>query len=164
MLGGVAVAALASCLAVGFLLKTVVADALGPAQWRADAIALLDLPRVFGVSLAAGPPVLRSRVGGFQDPIYEVLFQLPPGGEAAFLSTNGLRRDATGEAPFGPGLDEAKRELRVHHPGAGALTVTPLSGLVDLLGGDGGYVELFRSGALLEADGQVWVYLVAFGT
>ncbi|MCC6336489.1 MAG: hypothetical protein IT380_21190 [Myxococcales bacterium] len=164
VLGGVAVAALVSCLAVALLLKTVVADALGPEQWRAGAIAPADLPRVYGVSLPARPPLMRSRVGGFQDPIYEVLFQLPPGGEAAFLSTNGLRRDATGEAPFGPGLDEAKRELRVHQSGGGPITVTPLAGFEDLLGGDGGYVELFRSGALLEADGQTWVYLVAFGT
>ncbi|MEW5740238.1 MAG: hypothetical protein AB1938_15000 [Myxococcota bacterium] len=164
VLGVVAVAAVVSCLAAGLLLKKVAEDALGPEKWRADAIAPADLPKVYGVALATRPPVMRSRVGGFQDPIYEVLFLLPPGGEAPFLTANGLRRDATGEVSFGPGLDDAKVELRVHQPGASALTVTPLAGLEDLFGGDGGYVELFRSGALLEADGQTWVYLVAFGT
>lgn len=162
VLGVIAGAALVSCLVVGVLLKHVVDDAFGEAHWKDGAIAEADFPKAFGVRFPARPTVFRSKVGGFQDPIYEGLVKLPAGGKAAFLSANGL-------APM-PGLELAtdieavKDELRAQQPGAGEITVTPLDGPKDLESADGGYVQLFRSSALLEAGGETWVYLVAFGT
>jgi hypothetical protein len=160
VLGVTALAAVVSCLSVTVVLKAVADDALGPPKWRDDAIGWTELPGLFGVRLSAPPPVLRSRVGGFQDPIYEVLFKLPPDGREAFLSTNGLK--LADNLPVD--VDEAKRELRAQQPGASLVTVHSLEGLENLGGEDGGAVELSRFGALLEADGDTWVYLEAWGT
>lgn len=163
VLGVIGVAAVVSCLLVGLLLKKVGDDLFAPAAWKADAIAEADFPKAFGVRFPARPVVLRSRVDGFQDLIYEGLAKLPPGGKEAFLSANGLKA-----APPGLGsvsdLESAKAELRAQQQGAGDITVTVLDGPPDLENVDGGYVELFRSSALLEVDGETWVYLVAFST
>lgn len=164
VLGVIGLAALVACLGVGLVLEHVADDFLGAPKWTDDALAVADLPRVFGVRTPSPPAALRSRVGGFQDPIYEALVKLAPGDEAAFLSTNGLSRASGLTVGFGGEVDGAKAEVRARQPGTAPIAVTPLEGFVDLAGGDGGYVELFRSGALLEADGVTWVYLVAFGT
>jgi hypothetical protein len=162
VLGVIALSAAVSCLVVGVLLKHVVDDALGPARWTADAVPEANFPKAFGVHFPARPVLVRSKVDGFQDVIYEGLVKLPPGGKEAFLSANGL-------SPM-PGLslatdvESAKDELRAQQPGAGDITVTPLDGPKDLERADGGSVEPFRSSALLEAGGETWVYLVAFST
>lgn len=163
VLGVIGVAALVSCLLVGLLLKKVGDELFAPAVWKDDAVAEADFPKVFGVHFSAKPVRYRSKLDGFQDFIYEGLVKLPPGGKEAFLSANGLAA-----APPGHGMttdvESAEAEVRAQQPGAGAITVTPLDGPPDLEGPDGGYVELFRSSALLEVDGETWVYLVAFST
>lgn len=164
VLGVIGLAALVACLGVGLVLKRVADDFLGPPKWTDDALAVADLPKVFGVRTPSPPAVMRSRVGGFQDPIYEALVKLAPGDEAAFLAMNGLSRAKGLAVGFGGEVDGAKAELRARQPGTAPITVAPLDGFVDVAGGDGGYIELFRQGALLEADGVTWVYLLAFGT
>ncbi|MEW6435340.1 MAG: hypothetical protein AB1730_27920 [Myxococcota bacterium] len=163
VLGVIGVAALVSCLLVGLLLKKVGDELFAPAAWKADAIAEADFPKAFGVRFPSRPVVLRSRVDGFQDLIYEGLAKLPPGGKEAFLAANGLKAAPADLVPVSD-LESAQAELRAQQPGAGAITVTPLDGPADLQSADGGFVELFRSSALLEVDGETWVYLVAFST
>jgi hypothetical protein len=164
VLGVVGLSACVVALGVGLVLKKVADDAFGPATWGVDAVSEADLPKVFGVHFPARPALVRSRMQGFQDAMYEGLVKLPPGGKAAFLSANGLTPSTTLSVGLVGDVDAAKAELRVQQPGAAPITAQPLEGLADLEGPDGGYVELFRSAVLLEADGEAWVYLVAFST
>lgn len=158
---------LATCVigvGAGLVLKKVAESALGSDAWGGEAVAEADLPKLFGVRFPAKPVVVRSRVQGFQDAMYEVLVRLPPGEKDAFLSANGLTPSPSQALGLVGDVEAAKAELRARQPGPGPVTAQALDGFVDQEGPDGGYVELFRSGVLLEADGEAWVYLVAFST
>jgi hypothetical protein len=128
--------------------------------WGPDAVPKGEVTRTFGVRLPAPPLRYSSRNSGFQDPYLEALLLLPPGEEERFLSENGLR--SSGE----PGQDTsaAEDQLRTLAPGTGPLEVKALEGLKNLVAGDGGFVALYRFGALMRDGSSTWVYLVAFGT
>jgi len=164
VLGVVGLAACVVLAGTTLVLKKLADDFLGPAQWSDDALAVADLPRVFGVRTPSAPSAFRSRVGGFQDPIYEAVVKLGPGEKDAFLAMNALALQPTLKADLVGELSSAEAEVRARTPCAGPVSATALDGFVDVGGDDGGAVELFRSGALLECDGATWVYLVAFGT
>jgi hypothetical protein len=156
-------AALATCgVAGGGLLwgASRVTTLLTEPTWTSDAVARSDLGRVFGVRLPDSPLQYSSRNSGFQDPYLEALLLLPPGGEARFLEVNGLTAAGT------PAQDTAEAEDQVLSlaPDTGAIEAVGLEGLHPLQGADGGFVALFRHGALLRAGGATWVYLVAFGS
>jgi hypothetical protein len=137
-----------------------VTSLLSQATWTADAIPRSDLGRVFGVRLRTAPLQYTSRNSGYQEPHLEALLLLPPGSEAAFLEENGLS-----ESPEPP-QDTSEAEDQVHElaPATLELVVVSLDGLRHLQGGDGGFVALYRHGALLRSAGTTWVYLVAFGS
>lgn len=128
--------------------------------WGPDAVPRAELVQTFGVRVRVTPLLYSSRNSGFQDPYLEALLLLPPGTEAAFLEENGL---APGTEQ-GPDTTAAEDQVRVLVPETGTLEVVPLEGFRNLLGGDGGFVALYRSGALLRGGGKTWVYLVALGT
>jgi hypothetical protein len=130
------------------------------ATWTADAIPRADLGRVFGVRLGTPPLQYTSRNSGFQEPHLEALFLLAPGSEATFLEENGL--SPTPDPP----QDTSEAEDQVHElaPATPELQVVSLDGLHHLQGGDGGFVALYRQGALLRSGATTWVYLVAFGS
>lgn len=128
--------------------------------WRPDAVPRGEVAGTFGVRFAEAPLQYSSRNSGFQDPYLEALLLLPPGGEARFLALNGLRPS---DEP-GPDTGDAEDQLKALAPGTGTLEVKTLEGLKNLVAGDGGFVALYRTGALLRDGTSTWVYLVAFGT
>jgi len=128
--------------------------------WGPDAVPRGEVTRTFGVRLGVPPLQYSSRNSGFQDPYLEAVLLLPPGAEAAFLEENGLKLSDE------PGQDttEAEDQVRTLAPATGALEVKTLEGLKNLVAGDGGFVALYRFGALLRDGKTTWVYLVALGT
>lgn len=155
---GVAALGCLACSGGLWLLGGYFGDITNP-RFSAGGIAERDVPRLFGVTLPARPVHLRGRQAGFQDPIFDVLVHLPKGTREAFLSANGL---TVGGPPL-EDLTEPEAELRRLQPGVKKLDAQALNGFRDLEA-DGGYVELFRHGSLIDADGETWLYLVAFGT
>lgn len=98
-----------------------------------------SVPAQFHVKAAAG--TFHFRESGFQDPRYELLFEVRD--VAKFLEENGLVRG--GETT--PGVNDAPVK---------ADRALELDGLVS--------DQLYRSGQLWDCGGTSWVYLVAFGT
>jgi hypothetical protein len=129
------------------------------ATWTPDAVPRGDLERVFGVRMAVEPLRYTSRNSGYQEPHLEALLLLPPGAEAAFLGANGLGVSEEAEQDTSEGEDEVLRLT----PGALEVRAVGLDGFRHLQAGDGGFVALYRHGALLRAGTATWVYLVAFG-
>jgi hypothetical protein len=156
-------AALLTCgLAGGGLLWAAsrVAGLFTEPTWRPDAIPQAELFRTFGVRLSTQPLRYVSRNSGFQDPYLEALILLPPEAASRFLAENGLTEGGS------PAQDTGAAEDEVHAlaPDTPELSAVGLDGFHHLQVGDGGFVALYRHGALLRAEGVTWVYLVAFGT
>lgn len=159
LLVGVALAAGATAALSAFLYRYMGGPMPAVEPLRAGVVARADVPRLFGVQLPESAQVL-SRVGGFQDVIYESLVVLPEGGRDAFLTSNGLT--TTPQVVPTVRLKDFEAEVRRRTPGVSGLKASGLEGFG--AAGDGG-VSLVRQGALLEADdGRVWAVLVAFGT
>jgi hypothetical protein len=130
----------------------------GSGEWSEDAVAERELPSTFGVRLPVKPLRYQSRQLGFQDAYFEVLVRLPPTAAEPFLSSNHLVRGAV-ESPDPDLVDQ----LRTLDPGVPALQGTTLQ-LPEAMKPDGGTWNLHRSGELLEAEGVLWLHLVAFET
>lgn len=106
----------------------------------------------FGVTLPPSATGFLVRETGFQDPVSEVVFELPPSDLDAFLDANGLRR---GEPAEDPGFDAA---MAGHPPVA-----TELEGFRHEVG-EGGEVSLYRACQLWEWPGRTFVHCSAGGT
>lgn len=159
------------CLGTGFTVlvfaRYALSDFGGSLEWTEDAVPERDLHALFGVRLPVKPLRYRSRATGFQDGLWEVVVQLPPGAAEAFLGANGLKRGT----PVAPGLPQPAsiqgadlmELIRALDPAVPALTATPLE-LPERRSPDGGAYNLFRNGTLLEGPGATWLYLEAFET
>lgn len=159
------------CLGTGALVVgvgTFAASQLGGSgEWSEDAVPERELPRMFGVRLPVKPLYYRSRELGFQDGLWEVVVQLPPGSVEAFLGANKLERGAAPlpgvpapETYMNTGVDELIHSV---DPATPALSPTPVT-LPDARQPDGGLRNLIRRAVLLEAPGVTWLYLEAFET
>lgn len=162
VLVGVAGLGCAFCTGGLWFMRTAATELLtGEPQWSAGSIAERDVPAIFGVRFPAKPPTFRGRQSGFQDPVFELLVKLPPNGRERFLAANGLT--AGGELPPHD-TREAEQAIEKLEPKVTLSDAASLEGLTDVEA-DGGYVELYRTGALLTTDdGATWIYLVAYGT
>lgn len=165
VVGVVGLGCLGTGLTVLLFARYALSDFGGSPEWTEDAVPERDLPALFGVRLPVKPLLYRSRALGFQDGLWEVVVQLPPGAAEAFLGANGLKRGK----PAGPGEPQPHgiqgadlgEVVRSFEPGVPALTATPLE-LPVRTAPDGGVFNLFRHGTLLEGPGAVWLYLEAF--
>lgn len=154
-------------VAVMLFARFALADFGADMTWSEDAVPERDLPGLFGVRLPVKPVLYRSRSTGFQDGLWEVVVQLPPGSAEAFLGVNGLKRGtpvAPGE-PLPHGIQGADllEVVRSFDPGVPALSATQLD-LPERTSADAGVFNLYRNGMLLEGPGAVWLYLEAFET
>lgn len=162
VLGAVAAAGLCF-LGVSVWALRSLGDALGGNDaWTESAIPLGKVGPLFGLKAPPPPPLrARSRQFGFQDPVFEVALEYEPTAAASYLSAAGLTVQRG--LPV-PGADLAVDMIRALSPPGAALTAARVDGLADELGGDGGFVALYRSGFVVEGGGTVWLVLSAFGT
>lgn len=154
----VAVGALGCLGTVGIavVLLSAVGSLGGDGEWSSTAVAERDLPRLYGVRLPAAPLVWDSRAMGFQDGLWEVLVKLPPSSREPFLSMNALTLGEGGGGFEGGAL----RRIRELEPSTPALKARRVK-LPEALQPDGGGWHLYRSATLYEAEGVLWLHLVA---
>lgn len=142
--------------AVAFVLLSSLESFGGSSDWSKTAVAERDLPTLFGVKLPTAPLVWDSRAMGFQDGFWEVLVKLPPASRETFLSMNGLELTDVGAGSD----DDTLQRIRELEPATPALKAQRVR-LPEVQQPDGGGWYLYRSGTLYEADGVLWVHLVA---
>lgn len=129
----------------------------GDGAWDPASVSQHDMKALYGVKLLGTPPHYTARQFGFQDPCFEVLAELPPGGVTAFLGSNHLERGVP-TAVNPDSLDQA-RELTKSKLDFNAFELA-LPEETD----DGGYSTFYRSAELLETDGgTTWVHLLNCG-
>lgn len=115
---------------------------------------------LFGVTLPPGVLHYEGRQGGFQDPTYEVVVELPPGALETFLTRNGVTRVAPGLHPEPPPDVKAFLARRIPHFAAFKATGLELPDVDADAGSPAG-----RTATLYEGPGgAVWIYFFAFET
>lgn len=122
-------------------------------RWQRSATLPSWAPRRLAVKIPATAHDFFERESGFQDPVDELIFELPPTDVPRFLQENHLERGqlTTPEVTDVPGLTAPP-------------TATELNGLPQEEDTDAGYLQLFRRAQLWEWPGRTVIYLGAFST
>ncbi len=143
-------------------LRELAASFGGDERWTQTAVPLAKVGPLFDLKVPPPSPLRqRSRRFGFQDPVFEVALEYEPAAANAYLAAAGLSVE---RAVVPVDATNALELVRGLSPKDATLTAARLGGLTDALGGDGGYVALYRSGVVVEGAGTVWLVLSAFGT
>ena len=147
-------------LLVSVLGGAVIAGLNSPATFSPSAMTRHETSQIFGITLVDETEV-HSRDIGFQDPELEFFARLPD--VASFLKRNDFTVGTAVTEHYK--IDAAMSAIDTLRPHHSTVSIMELEGVLSSPVPDGGMdPDWNRSGLLLKADGESWVYLLSFGT